>query len=274
MHSSCKKIPHVIHYFWFGRNPLPPLLKKCLQSWRKYCPDYEIKKWDESNFDINICPYVKEAYKAKKWAFVSDYARFYVLNKYGGIYLDTDVELIKNLTPILEKGPFLAKENENFDSIAPGLGMASLKDNSLFKKILVEYNNSHFKVNENKFDETTVVMRINKLLIRDGLKKNDDFQVIDGFTIYPPEYFCPFNFYTGKLKITSNTVGIHHYAGSWLTERERKNNQRRKILMKILGPKLGMRVYSKYLLMYNFMTKVNDKGWRNAIIYYYKKIHR
>ena len=123
-------IPKIIHYCWFGGNPLPPLAKKCIASWKKYLPDYEIRQWDESNYDVNKIPYIKEAYAAKKFAFVSDYARFDILYNYGGIYFDTDVEIISPLDCIISAGSFMGCENKatpgatpNKLGVAPGLGL-------------------------------------------------------------------------------------------------------------------------------------------------------
>ena len=116
-------IPKIIHYCWFGGNPLPEDAKKYIESWRKYCPGYEIKEWNESNFDINCCDYVREAYEAKKWAFVSDYARFYILYQYGGLYFDTDVEMIRPLFSILQKGSFMGMEVNSPACVAPGLSL-------------------------------------------------------------------------------------------------------------------------------------------------------
>ena len=120
-------IPKVIHYCWFGHHPLSPLAKKCMKSWKRYFPDYEIKEWNERNFDVNIIPYVKEAYEAKRYAFVSDYARFWILYRYGGIYFDTDVEVIRPMTDIIERGAFMGCEtvaNKNIPLyVNPGLGL-------------------------------------------------------------------------------------------------------------------------------------------------------
>ena len=114
-------IPKIIHYCWFGGNPLPELAIKCIESWKKYLPDYEIKEWNESNFDINCCAYVREAYEAKKWAFVSDYARFWILYQHGGLYFDTDVELIKSIDDLIVKGAFMGCEPWN---AAPALSLS------------------------------------------------------------------------------------------------------------------------------------------------------
>lgn len=220
-------IPKKIHYCWFGKNPLPKLALKCIRSWKKYLPDYEIIEWNEDNFDVNICPYTKEAYQAKKYAFVSDYARFWILYNYGGIYFDTDVEVIKSLDKILVNGPFMACE-ENLPSalssyplIAPGLGLAIEAHHPIYKQIIEEYNQKHFLTKDGKKNETTVVYYITNIFIKNGLKQNSDIQKIQGITIYPPEYFCPKSYVDRKIRITPNTVCIHHYDGSWISKRRK-----------------------------------------------------
>lgn len=220
-------IPKKIHYCWFGRKPLPKLALKCIKSWRKYLPDYEIIEWNEDNFDVNICPYTKEAYQAKKYAFVSDYARFWVLYRHGGIYFDTDVEVIGHLDKILTKGAFMACEDNvspilsPYPLIAPGLGLAIEAHHPIYKQILEEYNKKHFLTENGKNNETTIVHYVTKIFIRKGLKQNNDIQEIQGITIYPPEYFCPKSYIDKKIRITPNTVCIHHYDGSWISKRRK-----------------------------------------------------
>ena len=134
-------IPKIIHYCWFGGNPLPELAKKCIASWKLYCPDYEIKEWNESNFDLNYCDYVREAYDSKNWAFVSDVARLYALVTEGGIYMDTDVEVIKPLDNLLKYHAVSGFETET--TIPTGL-IAGEKENPMLKELLYEYKNIHF----------------------------------------------------------------------------------------------------------------------------------
>ena len=208
-------IPKIIHYCWFGGNPLPDDALKYIESWKKFCPDYEIIEWNEKNFDINCCEYVKEAYNAKKWAFVSDYARFKILYKNGGLYFDTDVELIKPIDDIVASGPFMGLEPTlNSPYIAPGLGLAASPGMSLYKDIIDDYDKSHFEL-EKDGRYKTVVKRVTDILKRNGLKLNPEFQKICGVIIYPAEYFCPLNYYTGEINITENTRSIHHYTASW-----------------------------------------------------------
>jgi mannosyltransferase OCH1-like enzyme len=213
-------IPKVIHYCWFGHNPLPPLAEKCITSWKRYLPDYEIKEWNEENFDVNIVPYTAEAYEAKKYAFVSDFARFWILYHYGGLYFDTDVEIIRPLDDIIAQGPFMGCEhdaNQNGTSImvAPGLGLGCHAGMNLYSTLLSFYSNIHFKNPDGSNNIKNIVQYTTELLFKEGLKNVGGIQSLHGVTIYPCEYFCPINNVTKKMKITGNTRTIHHYSGSW-----------------------------------------------------------
>lgn len=215
-------IPKIIHYFWFGRNPLPEIVVKCIESWKKFLPDYEIKLWNEDNFDVNIIPYTREAYKAKKYAFVSDYARFYILEKYGGVYFDTDVELIKPIDDLIERGSLMATETHGYilggyPSVAPGLVLVSYKNNPLYKEILEIYSHLSFINSDGTLNLKTVVITTTELLIKKGLKRDlSNIQYLQNVIIYPGEYFGPRSVISKRMHITSNTRAIHHYAGSWV----------------------------------------------------------
>lgn len=213
-------IPKIIHYCWFGGNPLPTLAQKCIESWKKYCPDYEIRRWDETNFDVNCCDYVREAYEARKWAFVSDYARFKILYENGGVYFDTDVELIKPIYDIVENGAFMGLEEAGKVCVASGLGLAANIGLPLLEEILDSYHHSHFGKVENGSYET-VVTRVTNIILKHGNIFPDKITEVEGITIYPPEYFCPLNYYTGEMKITENSRSIHHYTASWLNKTKR-----------------------------------------------------
>lgn len=217
-------IPKVIHYCWFGGNPLPASAKKCIASWRKYLPDYEIKEWNESNFDVNIIPYTAEAYKAKKYAFVSDYARFWILYKYGGLYFDTDVEVIKNMDDIIAKGPFMGCENEAkagespmLLGVNPGLGLGVEPGLELYGEILDIYKDKHYILPDGTYSRDNVVTITTKMLCNKGLENLAETQVVNGLWIYPKEYFCPKDYRTKVINITKNTVSLHHYDESWLS---------------------------------------------------------
>lgn len=215
----------VIHYCWFGRNPLPEISKKCIDSWKKYLPEYEIKEWNEDNFNVNIISYTAEAYKAKKYAFVSDYARFWILYNFGGLYFDTDVELIRPIDDIIEKGPFMGCELSPkgdclYPSIAPGLGLGANPGLGFYKKILESYNNRHlYSINGVIGD--TVVQIITRML----KKSNPDVDMsvvtnIQGVICYPWDYFCPLIASTGEMHISDNTRSIHHYTATWARDNQ------------------------------------------------------
>ncbi len=232
-------IPRKIHYCWFGGNPLPELAQKCIASWRKFCPDYEIIEWNESNFDINCCDYVKEAYAAKKWAFVSDVVRLYVLVNYGGIYMDTDVEVIRPLDDILQYEAVSGFESQT--QIQTGL-MACREGQALFYELLHEYDNAHFIKEDGLYDLTTNVTRITDICLKYGLKQDNSFQIINGFALFPNEYFCPKDFDTGILTLTANSHTIHHFDTSWRTKEEKKMIELGQICSRIVGVERGMKI--------------------------------
>lgn len=215
------QIPKVIHYCWFGRNPLPPMAVKCIESWKKYLPDYEIKEWNEDNFDVSLIPYTEEAYHLKKYAFVSDFARFWVLYNYGGIYLDVDVEVIKPIDDILARGPYMGLEKMDgtkYDgtiAVASGLGMASYPKLDFFGEVIRFYSNTHF-ISWRGRHSSTVVKLVTNLLVKKGTIHLDKISECCGIYIYPDEYFDPMNYYTREITITDNTRTIHRYAASWV----------------------------------------------------------
>lgn len=213
-------IPKVIHYCWFGRNPLPPLAIKCIESWKKYLPAYEIKEWNEDNFDVYITTYTEEAYRLKKYAFVSDYARFWILYHHGGLYFDIDVEIIKSIDDIIAKGSFMGIEkmdSSNLSTLAinPGLGFGYNSRHCFGKTILDFYQHIHYISWKGRMTGT-VVNFTTRLLQDKGIQKGDnDILQCEGINIYPNEYFGPLNYYTQELTITQNTRSIHHYAATW-----------------------------------------------------------
>lgn len=219
-------IPKIIHYCWFGHNPLPELAIKCIDSWKKFLPDYEIREWNEDNFDVNIIPYTEAAYKAKKYAFVSDYARFWILYKYGGVYFDTDVEVIRPMDDIIEIGPFMGCEKSTnkgtTPSVAPGLGLGVTPGLDLYKDILEFYHGYEFVLKSDSYKMVTIVDITTNILLRHGLKNEPGIQFIDGVYIYPSEYFCPIDIITKRLRITENSRTIHHYAASWTNQTLKK----------------------------------------------------
>lgn len=239
-------IPKIIHYCWFGGKPLNKLGKKCLKSWKKFFPDYEIIEWNESNFDINCCKYVKEAYEAKKYAFVSDYVRFKVLYEQGGLYFDTDVEVIKSFDDILINGSFMGCENLEGEKIAvaTGLGLAAEKGLDFYKELIEDYENSSFYLQDGSLNLHTVVSRVTNLLFKHGLQETQDIQKVADIQIYPAEYFCPIDMRTGILKITDNTHSIHRYAASWCNRSNRIRGKIYKFLARVFGVKFADKLRS------------------------------
>lgn len=226
-------IPKVIHYCWFGNNPLPELAIKCINSWKKYLPDYEIKEWNENTFDVNSIKYTQQAYKRKKYAFVSDYARFWILYHHGGIYFDIDVELIKPLSPILKSGPYMGLETNNVMqtgiftgtdagvACAPGLGMATEKGMEFCKNMLDLYQTIEFIFPSGVINTKTVVSYTSEMLLKFGYdRSSNDIQECAGFKIYPREYFGPhIDRKTGKITLYPETYSIHHYAATWVDKK-------------------------------------------------------
>lgn len=211
-------IPKIIHYCWFGGKEKPKSAQKCIKSWKTFFPDYEIKEWNESNFDVNMIPYTKAAYEAGKYAFVSDFARFWVLYHYGGVYFDTDVEVIRNMDDLLEKGSFMGCEVDNIEnySVAPGLGLAVEPKHSLYKEVIEKYRELPFYIENHQINSFAVVRLTTQILIEHGLVKRHGVQQIEGITIYPPDYFNPWDDALGKLNKTTNTRSIHWYSKTWM----------------------------------------------------------
>jgi len=208
-------IPKVIHYCWFGNNEPPKIVDKCIESWTKILPGYEIRKWDESNYDVNKTSFTEEAYIYRNFAFVSDYARWDILYNYGGVYLDTDVLLIKDITPLLEKGNFGGANLGG--GFASGLIVALEPKSTIAKEMMEVYENASFTYHRGQPHFVNCVKRETELLSTHGFDINlKEKQEVAGMTIYPSEYFSPYNPHTGETKITDNTYAIHQYTGTWM----------------------------------------------------------
>ena len=225
-------IPRIIHYCWFGNGKKNKKILRMIRTWKKFCPNYEIIEWNEKNFDISMNKYVRQAYENKKYAFVSDVARLYALYEYGGIYLDTDVEIIKPLENILTNQVAVGfQDNKNINT---GL-IASTKNNIFIKKMLLSYNNREFVKKSGEFDTTTNVKYITNELCKIGLKQNNTMQVLEGIKIYPKEYFCPIDYITGIKNITENTYAIHWFDSSWLSAGVRYRKKITRTIYKLFG---------------------------------------
>lgn len=210
-------IPKIIHYCWFGGNPIPENAKKCIDSWKQYCDDFVIIRWDESNFDININEYVKEAYKEKKWAFVSDYVRLHVLKEMGGIYLDTDVEVLRSLEPLLDNMAFCGFESDM--SIGTAV-MGFEKDNIILNDFIKTYENDHFKRKDGSLNTIANTKRLTDICISRGAVLNGSVQNLEQIIVYDSKYFFPKDVTTGKINLTPETYSIHFFDGSWLGEED------------------------------------------------------
>ena len=241
-------IPKIIHYCWFGGNPEPLQVKKCIDSWKKYLPDYKIIRWDESNYDIHKNKYMSDAYKEKKWAFVSDYCRLDVVYKYGGIYLDTDVEVVKSFDSLLHESIFCGFEsrdpnclnytksnNEIEYSVNLGLGYGAIKEHHIIKEILDLYENLSFYNKDGSLNLIACPRYQTMVLKKYGLIANNETQRLDSFIAYSPEYFCPQSNVTDEmLYFTENTYSIHHFTVSWASEKSLKIRNWKNILRKYM----------------------------------------
>lgn len=241
-------IPKIIHYCWLGRNPKPQSVLRCIESWKKFCPDYEIKEWNEDNLDLSYNLYTKQAYEARAWAFATDYIRLWIVYTYGGVYLDTDVQLIKSLDPLLKNKAFMGFENKEY--IASGLGFGAEAGSRAIHEQMKIYESIKFVNADGTFNRVPTPEYLTKVMKSFGLTNDTGkIQNVLDMTCYPKEYFAPKDFSSGRLRITKNTYSIHHYDSSWYTieERERRKHDLkvayfrrltyipRKILEEILG---------------------------------------
>lgn len=211
-------IPKIIHYFWFGNNPIPAEQKKYIATWKKYCPDYEIKFWNENNYDIHQNQYMEQAYKAGKYGFVPDYARLDIVYQYGGFYLDTDVELIKSLDGLREYSVVMGFERyADIMGVATGQGFGAEKGSPAIKELMNIYRCRNFIKRDGTYNLQTSTTYVTNYLKGKGLKTNGEKQEIIGITILPEDYFGPLKYSANgnKLEITENTYSIHHLAASW-----------------------------------------------------------
>lgn len=250
-------IPKKIHYCWLGGNPLPESAKKCIRSWRKYCPDYEIVEWNETNYDFTKNLYMKEAYEAKKWGFVPDYARLDIIYQYGGIYLDVDVEIVKSYDDLLKYNGFAGFETSEYINLGQGFGAEA--GNLLIGNLIDSYKSLRF-IKENGELNLIASPELNTDTLEClGVLRNGELQIVDGFAFLPSDYLCPKSFNDGIIRMTDNTYSIHHFEASWLTEeqkleketrwrdkqRKEKKKQIRAKIKRLLITILGEKLYSK-----------------------------
>ena len=234
-------IPKIIHYCWFGGNPLPKLARKCIKSWKKHCPEYQLVRWDESNFDLSSCPlYVRQAYEVGQWAFVSDYVRLKVVHDCGGVYLDTDVELLKPLDELLSHKAYFGFEDARAINavsndltgapvyVATGLGFGAEKGAIILQEMMNDYLDIPFILEDGAYDQETCPRRNTGALVRHGLKQDNSLQIIgDDILVLPSHWLCPFDYWAGIGEITDETISIHWFSASWMEEEQRQARKKR-----------------------------------------------
>lgn len=227
-------IPKIIHYCWFGGKPLPAKVENMITTWKKHCPDYEIKQWNENNFDVYQNRYCREAYESEKWAFVSDYARLKVLFDYGGIYMDTDVEVVKPFDDFLDYNAWLSFQSEN--QLATCV-IASAKGNEWIELLLEKYEYFRFVGDHGSYNMMTNVDLITQITKdRYEIKFDKSCQIFgDNNAIFPFEYFCAKDMITEKYFITENTYAIHHFTGTWMDWKRRLKTRVRILLTVLFG---------------------------------------
>ena len=212
-------IPKIIHYCWFGRGEKPELAKKCIASWRRFCPDFEIREWNEDNCDYLAMPFMAEAYAAKKYAFVSDVMRLIVLEQYGGVYFDTDVEVLRDISPLLNDEGFIGFENAQH--VNSGQVVAAEAHRPVIQAMIEEYKKLHFSGADGSVTPVGCPRLNTDVMERFGLVRNGQEQLVAGIHVYPADYFNPLDSITGKLTKTDNTYSIHWYSMSWLPKHKR-----------------------------------------------------
>lgn len=227
MTGNERQVPKKLHYCWYGGKPLNRKAEKCIESWKTFCPDFEIVRWDESNSDIRENRYVYEAYQSKKWAFVSDYFRLKAICENGGVYLDTDVELIKPLDVFLDGGGFMGFEDKA--KVATCV-MGGVCGHVFFRAALEAYQRRVFILENGEYDTTTNVDFLTELLLENGLVQNGARQSVMGLDIFPSDYFSPKSLATGKITLTENTHAIHRFEASWQTGKQRFNTKAAQLL--------------------------------------------
>lgn len=227
-------IPHTIHYCWFGGAPLPPDAERCVASWRRHFPGWEICRWDESVYDVRAVRYTADAYADGKYAFVSDYARFDIIHRHGGVYFDTDVEVIRPMDDIVERGAFMGMEDT---LVAPGLGMGAEAGHPFFRRMLDYYATLDYADAHGNRLPGTVVAHTTEMLRREGFVCDGSRQTVAGITIYENDVFHPFDDITGRLRVTPATRSIHHYAKSWCDDAGRFRTRIARLAHRLIGLK-------------------------------------
>lgn len=246
-------IPKIIHYIWLGKKEESKILKKCKKSWKKYCPDYEIKRWDESNLNIDCCKYCRDAYDEKKYAYASDVLRFEILAKYGGVYLDVDVELLRPIDDLLECELFTGFENSKY--IAPGLILGVVSNHKIICELIEDYKTKSFKVTTGMKNQESICVIFTNKMKRIGFEINNLTQEKDGIKIFSSDYFAPKSMSDGKIRKTKNTYSIHHYASTWVPGYMRLKVKFLQFVKRLMGEKLVNKIKAKRKVSNNEINK-------------------
>ena len=270
-------IPKIIHYCWVGNCPKPKSVLYCIESWRKFCPDYRIIEWNESNYDFSKNKYMWQAYEAKKWGFVPDYARLDIVYQYGGIYLDTDVELVKNIDELLSHKAFMGFEDTGDGEffVNCGHGFGAEPGNEIIEAMRDLYDSVSFRNNDGSYNLLPSPNYTTEALRKFGLIQENKDQLLENMIIYASDVLCPKNFRTGKMHKTNRTVSIHHFTASWMDEDVRKELLHIQRIKKIWGTKPGEAilllesVWEKYTIS-ELMRKIPEyifMRFKNKLIY-------
>ena len=237
-------IPKIIHYIWFGGKPFPNKVLKCIESWHKYLPDYEFKLWNEETFDVNSVEFTKQAYANKKWAFVSDYVRMYALNKFGGWYLDTDIEILRPIERFEDHRMVLGTDH---DGALTAL-MGSEPNHPYWTEVLAFYDSMNFVNEDGTFNMTVNNTHLQGVLESYGYKFENKFQELkEGIVVYPDDYFHVANNEKGTIHKTNNSYAIHWHTLLWTSEMSHFNRWFRLHIMKpIWGEDRFMQVYTRF----------------------------
>ena len=251
------KIPKIIHYCWVGGNPKPKSVLYCIESWKKYCPDYEIKEWNESNYDFSKNQYMKQAYEAKKWGFVPDYARLDIIYQHGGIYLDTDVEIVRSFDDLLDYDAFMGFENtgNGEDFVNCGHGFGAMPFHPIIKKARDLYEDVLFIKDNGEYNLIPSPYYTTQTLRQYGIKQENKEQKLKSLIVFKSDVLCPKNFRTGKIRVTENTHSIHHFTASWLDDKNKAELEKRQKLEN----KYGIMLTGKILYLESVLEKYHGK---------------
>ena len=237
-------IPKKIHYFWIGGNPKPESVLLCIESWKKYCPDYEIIEWNETNYDFTKNEYMRQAYEAKKWAFVTDYARLDIIYTYGGIYFDTDVELIRPLDSVLNYNGFMGfdQTTEKDHYVATGLGFGMEPGHQIIREMMADYEVIQGNREDGAIKYVPCPYLNTQVLRKHGLENEDRDQMIQNIKIFASDVLCPKSYNTLSLHITERTLSIHHFDGTWQNSRGKRRHKITTGINRLFGEKVGSKI--------------------------------